>query len=281
MTRLVDITGQVFGRLTVLRIAPKRDRRTRWLCRCTCGNETEVVRENLITGHTASCGCQWRVPKFPKIDLAGKKFGRLKVIEFAGRKNGRGDSYWKCVCSCGNTSIAAGYNLRTGASRSCGCQIRVGLLKSNITHGRTGTIEYRLWAGMLTRCYNKKEKTYKFYGARGITVDARWRGEGGFENFFADMGKRPSKKHTIEREDNDGPYSADNCRWATRIEQGRNTRSTRRTIVDGMSMSLMEACRIKGLNYGTIRSRIDKQGLTFEQAVAIGRRLDKTKTKGR
>lgn len=273
-SRLIDMTGQVFGYLTVRRLAPKVGRRTKWECDCVCGNKKAVDRDNLISGHTTSCGCKWHEPRFPRVDLTGKKFGRLLVIEYVGRRPGKGDSHWRCKCSCGNESIVAGYNLKCGASRSCGCQIRIALLKVNTKHGRTRTVEYRIWSGMLTRCYNDNEKAYKFYGGRGITVDDRWRGEGGFENFFADMGKRPSKKHQIERNDNDGPYSASNCRWATRVEQGRNKRSTIRTVVDGMTVSLMEACRIKGLNYGTIRSRMFKQGMTFEQAVScpVGRK---------
>lgn len=261
------MTGQVFGKLTAVRIASKIDRRTRWVCECECGRFSTVVRDNLVNGHTQSCGCQWRISRPPKVDLTGKKFGRLRVLSYEGRRPGSsgGDSLWKCRCICGNETVVKGYNLKKGNSRSCGCQIRIALLKVNTTHGRTGTPEYKVWVGMLTRCYNEKEKAYKFYGGRGIYVADCWRGENGFKNFFAAMGKRPSRRHQIERKDNDGPYGPDNCCWATRQEQSYNKRSTIKVLLDGVTVSLTEACRRKGLKYHIILPRV-KAGMTFEQA---------------
>lgn len=101
------------------------------------------------------------------------------------------------------------------------------------THGRTNTTEYRTWRGMLTRCFNEKDPTYRYYGSRGITVCVRWRS---FEAFFQDMGPRPSSEHSLDRIDNMRGYSCGacddcvasgngtNCRWATRKVQNRNTR---------------------------------------------------------
>lgn len=265
MRAFIDISGQTFGFLTTIRPAAKRGRRAFWLCQCTCGNKTEIVRDNLISGHTTSCGCRWRMKTGPRQDLTGQRFGMLVVLKYAGRGSREGESYWECRCDCGGTKKIAGYNLRN-ISRSCGCQIRVGLAKANTKHGLTGTTEYRLWVGMLTRCYNKNEEAYKHYGGRGIYVVRRWRGEGGFENFLADMGKRPETHLQIERNNNNGPYSPKNCRWATRVEQGRNRRNTIRIRHGGIMMSLMEVCRLRDLNYGTIRSRMFKQGMSFEQA---------------
>lgn len=94
-------------------------------------------------------------------------------------------------------------------------------------HGYSKTPEYRIWKGALTRCYNPNATGFKYWGGRGIIVSDRWnpRMGGGFVNFLRDMGRRPSPKHSIDRRDNDGHYSPDNCRWVTRKEQNLNSRA--------------------------------------------------------
>jgi hypothetical protein len=204
---------------------------------------------------------------YPRECLVGKQFGRLRVLYFVGRKSGKGYAFWRCLCECGKETIVTGDNLKCGRSRSCGCQIRVGLRQSNLKHGKTGSPEYKVWAGMHSRCYNPKEKAYKYYGERGIKICRRWRGKVGFENFLADMGERPSLKHWIERKRNWQGYSPSNCCWATRQEQMNNKRNTVWVLCRGKRIVLKSACEMLGLNYGSIKSRMYK-GMTFSQAVS-------------
>lgn len=137
----------------------------------------------------------------------------------------------------------------------------------NTTHGHTvgGVVprEYLSWQQMLNRCRNPRTKHYKDYGGRGIVVCARW---SLFENFFADMGSAPAGM-TLDRENNDGNYEPNNCRWATPVEQARNTRRNVFIDVDGVSMCLTEAAAAKGLKKTTLWQRLYAYNWTVEQAL--------------
>jgi hypothetical protein len=198
--------------------------------------------------------------RYPRVDLAGKVFGKLTVLEFVGRpaRGTSGDSLWRCRCVCGKESVAYGCNLKSGKSTTCGCGIAAGLLKANTTHGKYHTPERRVWTDMKTRCFNSNEKAWKHYGGRGITVCDRWLGENGFSNFLADVGERPSPQHSIEREDVNGNYEPGNCCWATKQEQMRNRRDTLRILHEGKSVTLKEACESGGVNYYSARCRMRK-----------------------
>lgn len=159
----------------------------------------------------------WRAKMRKHNDITGCKSGLLTATKRVGTYS-NGEPLYECLCECGNTTIVYATRVRNGLVKSCGC------LKGNHKHGRAYSSEYRIWRAMRDRCYNSKNQDFHRYGGRGISVCERWQD---FEAFFADMGERPSTRHSIDRIDNDKGYYKENCRWATPIEQSRNTRSNK------------------------------------------------------
>lgn len=205
-------------------------------------------------------------------DLLGQKFNRLTVVGYAFTKR---MAYWKCICDCGKEKTIQGYSLTTGNTKSCGC------LRKNRTKGRTNkshvefrkinhtgsyyhgeggkTVEYRTWRGIKERTINKNNLQYKHYGGRGIAVCKEW--VDSYKTFLSDMGRRPSKNHSLDRIDNNGDYCKENCRWATRIEQANNKRNNIavKNIKTGIvynSVSMAE--RECGFKIGYIKYRLNK-----------------------
>jgi hypothetical protein len=158
-----------------------------------------------------------------RVDIAGQRFGRLLVLSYAETRQKK--AYWLCRCDCGAERVVCGGNLRKGTSQSCGCLHNEGMVERFRKHGEGGhpwTPEYRTWRALRNRCRSPKGQTDSRYGGRGIKVCERWED---YEAFLADMGRRPSPKHSIDRwPNNDGDYEPGNCRWATTTEQRLNQR---------------------------------------------------------
>ena len=148
-------------------------------------------------------------------DLTGNRFGMWKVIKVNGYDN-QNKILWLCECECGNERNVSGNSLRSGRSNSCGCYD----FKLNKTkHFSSDLPEYRIWKAMKTRCDNPNADNFIHYGAKGIKVCERWQI---FENFYKDMGSRPTVNHSIDRINVNGNYEPNNCRWVTHTQQVRN-----------------------------------------------------------
>lgn len=242
----VNFDGQRFGLLVVLRDIPSMPGMRRKVeCKCDCGEMINVMPANLCSGNTRSCGCMPRTPVVranarsrserpikpraaQKLDLTGMKFARLTVIERLGAIGNTHAIWWLCRCDCGNEVNVTAQRLKTRWTRSCGC-LQPEKARANARHGETrlGTYspEYHAWQQLKYRCSNPNADCWDDYGGRGISVCEHW---DSFENFLADMGRRPSDNHSLDRIDNEGNYEPSNCRWATRKQQNNNCRPRRK-----------------------------------------------------
>jgi hypothetical protein len=216
-------------------------------------------------------------------DLTGLKFGRWLVLGTATTKP-NGHHYWRCQCECGVIREVYHCSLTRDLSHSCGCYQSDKAAIMRYEHGyscrnhRNPT--YTTWASMKGRCLNPNDGSYPRYGGRGITVCDRWRDS--FEAFLADMGERPTHHHSLERIDNDGPYAPGNCRWATKVEQARNRRSSHLVTFNGETKTMAEWADATGLSQHLVERRLNAQSWTPERtfSAAIGRNRGRLITLG-
>lgn len=178
-------------------------------------------------------------------DLVGNEYGWLVVIRRDGTDRHRA-AMWICRCVCGATLRVRASHLRSGAIKSCGCRKRT-------SDGKSLEPEYAVWQTMIRRCTNEEAQNYCHYGGRGIGVCKRWLV---YENFIEDMGNRPDETYSIERINNNGDYCPNNCKWANRKTQLRNTRRTVYVQYNGVKKCLGEWCELLHLNYNKIYYRV-------------------------
>lgn len=189
----------------------------------------------------------------------GDAFGRLTVVGVVSAGVRGGKRILLCKCSCGKTCSVSEKLLTGGRKASCGCG------RGKFSHGLRYTVEWTCWSNIKKRCYLKSRSDYKYYGGKGIRMDAKWRSD--FAAFYASVGPRPSPNHTLDRHpNNDGNYEPGNVRWATRTEQTRNRRNTRYLEIDGEKVPVVVLAERSGLWPQTVLRRM-KRGLAVEDCI--------------
>jgi hypothetical protein len=197
----------------------------------------------------------------------GEVFGRLTVVAIAPSAT-KWHRRFLCRCSCGRTKTVFGTNLVRGRTQSCGCLQKERTRDAQTEHGHTAddskTPEYAAWSNIIQRCTNKARKDYARYGGRGIRVCKRW--VNSFEHFLADVGRRPSDKHSIDRIENDGHYEPGNVRWVIEATQQRNKRSSRFLEYKGERVNLGVLAARHGMGANILWSRL-REGWALERAL--------------
>ena len=206
--------------------------------------------------------------------ITGKQFGRLTVLHVSSRTLRPNGKVLRinlmCECTCGRFIELGKLRVTQGHTQSCRClhdEQVTALGKSMKTHGMRWTKVYHAWLSMKDRCYNKKGKHYKNYGAIGIRVCRRWKSS--FENFYKDIGDPPSSKHSIDRKNPFGGYYKMNCRWATALIQANNQRRIKKYNFFGELLPIGLAARKYNLRPALVRKRIRVFGWPPEKAVSV------------
>lgn len=220
-----NLIGQTNGKFKIVALSQiRKDNRISWIAKCSCGIEIIVTGTDWRRGRPKFCKCDEALGHYLIKDLTGCRFGKLLVVRID-PSNSSHKTHWICECDCGKEISARGTTLRAGKINSCGCLRLEKLKETMVTHGKSRTTEYRIWAQMKRRCSPKeKGRGRKDYYERGIRVCKEWSGADGFTAFIEHVGPRPSMSHSLDRIDNDRGYEPGNVRWATPQEQYENQR---------------------------------------------------------
>lgn len=255
--RLEIRTGEIYGRLTVLEetskhVLPSGKTKRQFECTCSCGKVVVVTLGSLRSGNTKSCGClQSEIVTNSNLNshsiVSGQVYHYLTAIQFIRPSKIREDkhySLWQFYCKCGKFCELNASLVVCGNTKSCGCYKEEILKKKSTTHGKSSSVEYETYHGMIKRCYSPTNKAYNHYGGRGIKVCDRW--QESFENFLEDMGERPEGT-SLDRIDVNGNYCPENCRWVDSKVQATNKRQLHNNVVGYTGISEL---REKGMLVG-------------------------------
>lgn len=200
-------------------------------------------------------------------DITGMKVGLLTVLSKSSADR-KGRLHWLCQCACGKTTIVAASSLcRKRATQSCGC-INLRLAKEKTERSFVGTPPYWVWRNFRARCSNSNHPKFKHYGGRGISVCARW--DSSFEEFWKDMGPTYAPGLYLDRKDNNGCYTPENCRWVTPRVSTENRRNAILVNFQDETMILSEAARRSGIEYSALLLRF-KRGVPESKMFTKGR----------
>ena len=276
MGKYKDLTGEKYGKLTVICRSDSRRTnggalKTRWLCKCECGETIVVDTGHLKSGHTKSCGCNLKNRVAHNIeDLTGEKFGRLTVVERATNKGGQ--VYWNCKCDCGNEKTVRASHLKNGLIVSCGCyrkeqmeKRKPQMIENQTTHGMSKTRLYSIWHTMKERCYNPNATSYSDYGGRNISICEEWQSFKPFYEWAVNNGYTDDL--TIDRKDVNGSYCPENCRWATRKEQMNNRRNTHYETYGEMRKILSEWSEELGIDQKKLQNWVYRDKMSIEEII--------------
>lgn len=212
------------------------------------------------------------------IDLTGSKFGRLTVIGLDQDKSTKRRKYWLCACDCGVYCSKYGENIKSRKTQSCGCLVKEAQLDIAAKRKRFTKEQLQMrhiWQLIMRRCYNPSDCTYKYYGARGITVCERWHI---FDLFYEDMFPRPCG-FSLDRIDNNKKYCPENCQWTDAKTQANNRRNNRLETINGITKTVSEWCEIYNIkNPSMIYQRL-KRGWTMHDALSVPPRVCQTAPK--
>jgi hypothetical protein len=210
-------------------------------------------------------------------NILGRRFNRWTAVCLAG-KTKSGQQLIRCRCDCGTVKDVYPRTLLVGESGSCGCLNRELTAARNFRHGAIASgvrpVEYSIWKKMRSRCGSQNSNDFHRYGARGITVCARWNN---YANFVADMGSRPSAEYSLERKDNNAGYDPLNCIWATKKQQARNRRSNRMLTMNGQTQPVAAWAEEYGISAEMIYNRLDR-GWPEDRAVLAPARQTRPRT---
>ena len=201
----------------------------------------------------------------PDSSFAGTIIGKLTAVCFIKTSKSQG-FIWEFKCECGNVFQTPSSAVRSGKTKSCGCQRHKNYCFRCERHGLYGTKEYRTWCHIVGRCHNPNNSRWKDYGGRGISVSDNWRNS--FLTFLKEMGNAPSPKHSIDRINNDGNYEFGNCRWATASEQYANKRSNVNITYKGETRNIADWAKFIGMDERCLRARI-KRKWSIERAFTV------------